>query len=184
VSLFSGPIFVGCWFLMFYSDCGVSQGPVNKTLGALGLLLLAAAIVAFLYSLALLLTIKGIANRGFVLVILLVVLGYDVFVLSEHYSESRHFDIVKNGDIERYKRISARYEPQILNDDLWTAARWGRIDMLKYLLSRGADPNADYDRKGSILDAARENLTERPGKNRETVEFLKDAGVRERENRG
>jgi hypothetical protein len=58
-----------------------------------------------------------------------------------------------------------------LEDDLWLAASWGRLRMVKHLIEKGARPDAPGRR--DIFKAAEENLGKQPNHNEGVIEFLR-----------
>lgn len=182
MSVFGVPVFQIGGFILFFKECGSTADSITKIGGAcmVGIYLL--SLVLFLYSLGALYWRRrsGQKDALVALVPVLLMLAAGVYRCGGRYLESRAYDAVFYGDVELYQKISTKYDQAHLADDLWLAARWGHLELVKYLLSRGANPNASFGGGGnSILQAAHENLGGRPEHNKAVIDCLIQAGAKE-----
>ena len=167
-------------FLLFFSECGKTAGFFLKVVGVLCFVLYVFSVIGFLLSIPYLFISRKSAfkNKSLVLVVWLIFLSFGIYKTSHFFSVSRKEDAVFKGDLELYKRISTDFDSRKLSDDLWVAARWGHIELVKYLVSRGADPNAQFGGEGSsIVEAAHENLGKKPEGNKEVIDYLTSSGA-------
>jgi hypothetical protein len=87
-----------------------------------------------------------------------------------HGRDDAVVDAIISGNIRRYEAAARWRVSGNLDDDLWLAARWGRLDIVKLLVARGASPAKS--KYGSSLESARENLGKQPNGNQQVVDFL------------
>jgi hypothetical protein len=88
--------------------------------------------------------------------------------------EDAALDAIVRGDAEAYRAAVSRRSKGSIDDDLWLAARWGRVEIVRELLSQGAHPNARLGGTGStVLEAAIENLGNQPNGNAEVIGILR-----------
>ncbi len=167
-------------FFLFYVDSGRTTGVPGLVLGLVCLAIYLAAWVALVISIHHLWSFRAEDPRGFRIARfwLVVILGIGVSGLSWGWLDHEREMAVFRGDLVRYRQFSRFVNREALNEDLWHAARWGHVHLVRHLIERGADPKARLAGNGpTILEAARENLGGRPEGNRETIECLRGAGV-------
>lgn len=88
--------------------------------------------------------------------------------------EDAAIDAIVLGDTEGYRAAVRRRSKGSIDDDLWLAARWGRVEIVKELLNKGANPNARLRGTGStVVEAAIENLGNQPNGNAEVIGILR-----------
>jgi len=181
ISVFGLKLFQVGGFILVYKECGSTADFITKIGGAclVGIYLLSFAL--FLCSLVMLYWRKRSGQQvGLSALVPILIFSVGLYRYSGHYLENRAYDAVFYGDVELYRRISTQYDQAHLTDDLWLAARWGHLELVKYLLSRGANPNGNLGGEGdSILHAARENLGGRPEHNKAVIDCLVQAGAKE-----
>lgn len=92
--------------------------------------------------------------------------------------EGAAIDAIIHGDMKAYRVAVNRRTKGSIDDDLWLAARWGRVEIVKALLNEGANPNARLGGSGSTaLEAASENLGNQPNGNAEVIDILRHSGT-------
>jgi hypothetical protein len=103
-------------------------------------------------------------------------IGWSVWLLAtvESRREDRRIDAIIAGRIDRYQVEAAGRSEQQMTDDLWLAARWGHPGLVKELITEGANPRGRFMETGStVLEAAAENLSNRPDGNAEVISLLR-----------
>ena len=93
-------------------------------------------------------------------------------------AESRVHNAIYIGDIAAYENALKWRKAGNIDDDLWCAARDGQLQMVQYLISKGANPNAKLGGNGdSVLAGANPNVMNRPDGNKPVTEYLKSHGA-------
>jgi hypothetical protein len=106
------------------------------------------------------------------------ILALSFFVTWVSNCEEIASNAIMTGNIKSYEQ-AARWRHKVdINGDLYSAARWGQLRMVEYLLSKGADPNAKMGGNGeSILAGAIPNVLKRTDGNTPVIEYLKSHGA-------
>jgi hypothetical protein len=93
-------------------------------------------------------------------------------------ANDRVYDAIFTGNISAYENAIKWRKNGNINDDLYCAARDGQLQMVKYLISKGANPNAKLGGSGdSVLAGAIPNVLNKPDGNKPVIEYLKDHGA-------
>jgi hypothetical protein len=122
-------------------------------------------------------------TKGFVFRIclgcsLLVILSGIYFQDWISYADHRIGDAIITGNINAYESAVKWRKNGNMNDDLYFAARCGQLQMVQYLIAKGADPNAKLGGYGdSVLAGAIPNVLNKPDGNKPVVEYLKNHGA-------
>jgi hypothetical protein len=93
-------------------------------------------------------------------------------------ADSHASDAIAAGDIGAYERAVKWRKNGNINDDLYCAARWGKLQMVQYLISKGANPNARLGGNGdSVLSGATPNVLNKSDSNKPVIEYLENHGA-------
>ncbi|MBI2924109.1 MAG: ankyrin repeat domain-containing protein [Verrucomicrobia bacterium] len=113
---------------------------------------------------------RPLASRLGILAVTVLIAGGLSFAVWLHGRDDAAVDAIIRGNIQEYEAAVRWRQAGNLDDDLWLAARWGRLDIVKLLVAMGANPAGS--KYGSALAAARENLGQRSDGNRQVIDFL------------
>ena len=151
----------------------------TKAFGAIILLLTAfigfgigATFIASLFCLISTPTVSS-PKKGAVIAGVVVIIGIAV-LFARKSGEDAAVEAIIRGDMQAYRAAASRRSKGSIDDDLWLAARWGRVEIVKALLKEGANANARLGGTGStVLEAATENLGIQPNANAEVIDILR-----------
>ena len=173
---------LGCVFLF-----GIGHGHpslVMKLFGGAILVFLAVAVafsIAMIGSLFVRLLTDQTRSRIFrtafsvgVLTLLLLGFARGMFLDFDELASNAIF----KGDLQAYERAARWRQKGDIDRDLYGAARWGQLELVKYFLEKGANPNAKLGGYGdSILSGAIPNVLNKPDHNLPVVDYLRQHGA-------
>ena len=180
----SGYKIVGLPLLFIYGIGDGHPSLMDKTIGVL-LLVLFAAIALYIAYLTIVLFVRLSLDktrskvfRAVFIVNLLLVVAANILAMWTSNAESRVHNAIYIGDIAAYENALKWCKAGNIDDDLWCAARDGQLQMVQYLISKGANPNAKLGGNGdSVLAGADPNVMNRPDGNKPVIEYLKSHGA-------
>ena len=109
---------------------------------------------------------------------LLIIFSQMLFTQRIAQSGSRVTSAVFKGDIRAYEAAVKWRKSGNIDEDLYCAARGGQLQMVEYLISKGANPNAKLGGNGdSVLSGAIPNVMNKPDGNKLVVEYLQNHGA-------
>ena len=121
---------------------------------------------------------KSVVVRMTLITGLLLVFCGNFFAAWKANAGNRAYAAMNNDDVSAYE-VAAKWSESVdVDSNLYHAARFGKLKMVQYLISKGANPNAMIVQVNqSVLDGAYDGGLSLPDRNKPVIEFLKNHGA-------